>query len=179
MRTHSLERLENAKDQQVLPGWAGHTPEPARTGAAPSSLPAHSPQRCFPSARPIDQDGRANRSSAWRGLTVPAQQGRRLGEDVPETPVGEQSYQPRQDPDWTVCRSIGRWTWCRSTVTSRLRQVSRTSWRTRQNDRYRNERVIAGCSLHLAPRGQTAVHRPRMAFSAPKVRQGNDEQESK
>jgi hypothetical protein len=42
------------------------------------------------------------------GLKVPAQQSRGLDEDVPETPVGEQSYRPRQDPDWSASRDIGR-----------------------------------------------------------------------
>jgi hypothetical protein len=32
-----------------------------------------------------------------------------------------------------------------------LRPTSRISWRTRQNARYRNERVIAGCSPRIGP----------------------------
>src|SRR6516162_4740109 len=38
-----------------------------------------------------------------------------------------------------------------------LRRASRTSWRTRQNARYRNEKVTDGCSPRRSPRVKVLI----------------------
>ena len=110
---------------------------------------------------------------------MPAQQGRRLDEDVPETPVGEQSYQTPPGP-----RLVGEPQHWSVDLVSKHRHLAAATGESNEledtaerpvEEREGHRRMLAASDA----RGQTAGHGPRMAFSAPKVPQGNDEQESK
>jgi hypothetical protein len=180
VRTHSLERLENAKDQQVLPGWADPTPGPALyTGQRLSRF-----RLTGRHVVPLGMAGRPGRPCEWvqcleraHGASAarsPA--GRRL----PETQVGEQSDQPRQDPDWSAGRSIGRWTWCRSTAhlaaaTGEWNELEDMADRPVEEPEGHRRMLAApdapGVKVQFIAHGWHSRHR--------EVRQDNDEQESK